>query len=650
LALAGACALFLVQGWLSLLQKGPAYDEVAHLGAAHDYVSRRVHVLNVEHPPLVKHIVGFALAPLRLEGRAPAPPLPGTLDIAAHWRAEQWLCGKALLVDLNGDRMQRILTVSRTAILLGCVPLLICLGLWVRYAIGPAAALVTLWLAAFSPNLLANAQLIHTDFTLTVFVTLTLAQLWRMRGAFDWSGAAALGLLWGLAMSTKYSGVLLGPIMAAVAVVDTLRRRNQPTQSDAAPVQSDRAKRLLHWAAVGAVATAVAAVAVSLCTGRFDPGWWIRGQSTLFKGLVPGYERYCAGVFSADGFWHYFLLALVVKLPLAAIILMAIGVIGLLRLEPSRRADMLIFILLPAALYFGCASATRMNLGIRYVLPVFPLLFALGGLGGQWLWSQRIAGRILLVALLAAHAGESLWRAPGQMGFFNVAAGGPRRGHHWLDDSNVDWGQDLPAVSEWRSDLLNREPDAEVVILHFGYFPAHTMDPSAPFTPKGAYNFEVALPACDRLVISQHMIPRTRHLLFDVWGVPVPWLEDRHISEWVRNGYAVFRFEEADDGDVLIVGDETLRIPREQWVSDGFEAADRVESWFLARPNPRVVERALLRWQTAKFAEKWATPEEADARWRDLRSIVERIEQSAAGFQVEQSLPFLWQDLIAHER
>jgi hypothetical protein len=33
--------------------------------------------------------------------------------------------------------------------------------------------------------------------------------------------------------------------------------------------------------------------------------------------------------------------------------------------------------------------------------------------------------------------------APRYLEYFNEAAGGPREGHRWLVDSNLDWGQDL---------------------------------------------------------------------------------------------------------------------------------------------------------------------------------------------------------------
>ena len=38
---------------------------------------------------------------------------------------------------------------------------------------------------------------------------------------------------------------------------------------------------------------------------------------------------------------------------------------------------------------------------------------------------------------------------PHPLSFFNAAVGGPSSGHHYLADSNLDWGQDLPALKAW---------------------------------------------------------------------------------------------------------------------------------------------------------------------------------------------------------
>jgi hypothetical protein len=52
----------------------------------------------------------------------------------------------------------------------------------------------------------------------------------------------------------------------------------------------------------------------------------------------------------------------------------------------------------------------------------------------------------LLVALCAASAYSTF---PHWLGYFNELAGGVRAGWWHLEDSNVDWGQDLMFLNEW---------------------------------------------------------------------------------------------------------------------------------------------------------------------------------------------------------
>jgi hypothetical protein len=41
---------------------------------------------------------------------------------------------------------------------------------------------------------------------------------------------------------------------------------------------------------------------------------------------------------------------------------------------------------------------------------------------------------------------------PYQLAYFNRFAGGPEAGARYLDDSNIDWGQDLPSLAGWQSE------------------------------------------------------------------------------------------------------------------------------------------------------------------------------------------------------
>ena len=78
--------------------------------------------------------------------------------------------------------------------------------------------------------------------------------------------------------------------------------------------------------------------------------------------------------------------------------------------------------------------------------------------------TMEIAAEGALLALLVLLAVESLSAFPDFLPFFNVAVGGARGGFYLLSDSNLDWGQDLPALAAWQ----DRHPGRPLYLAYFG--------------------------------------------------------------------------------------------------------------------------------------------------------------------------------------
>jgi hypothetical protein len=100
------------------------------------------------------------------------------------------------------------------------------------------------------------------------------------------------------------------------------------------------------------------------------------------------------------------------------------------------------------------------------VLAVYPFLFIfLGIVGANALVRVHKPARIVVVALLAGLIVETYFAYPDFIPFINVAAGGWRSGPDLLGDSNIDWGQDLPALAQWERD----HPQYQVFLNYFGF-------------------------------------------------------------------------------------------------------------------------------------------------------------------------------------
>jgi hypothetical protein len=107
---------------------------------------------------------------------------------------------------------------------------------------------------------------------------------------------------------------------------------------------------------------------------------------------------------------------------------------------------------------------TQVNIGLRYVLPAFPLLMVLAG-STSLLWKKRKVLRgILAISLMLWYAGESLSIYPHYLSYFNQIAGGPKNGYRFLVDSNLDWGQGLKGLKKY----MDENGISKIKLSYFG--------------------------------------------------------------------------------------------------------------------------------------------------------------------------------------
>ena len=434
----------------SLRRKSTTFDEVTHLPAGLAQVATGEVRLNPQHPPLVKLLAGLAASTLE-------PRLP--LDGDAYREGREWDFGRQVLYELGNDAMA-LLSRGRLPVVGLSVACALLVFLWSRRRDGDLAGLASLALYAFSPTVLAHARLVTMDAAVTAGAVGALYFWWRSarRETPHLGLEAACGLALGVALAAKFSGLLLLPAMALAELLAVGFRRSWK-------------RRARAWVVVAAVAAAVVEVAYLL---PHDPLRYVGDLGLLYADRNPDYHYYLAGRFSREGFPHYFLVAMGLKTTLPGLLAM-LGGLALagrtaIRAASSRReGDARIsgddlFLWLPALLWLAVTSATAANWGVRYVLPLYPLLFVLAGGLVPWLGRLSRRGGWLLALVLATHASEAVKAHPDYIPYFNQLAGGVAGGPRWLDGSNLDWGQDLYRLPAW---LRQRGID-RVRLLYFG--------------------------------------------------------------------------------------------------------------------------------------------------------------------------------------
>lgn len=459
-AIAGFClllAIFAVRLIDTAVHKSLTADEPLYVGTGlylwetGDY--HFVDSLSL-HPPLVFHIASLPLLAFDLE------------DVPR----EHGMTRRIFSLEEPGARTLRI-AVRMPFVALACWGAFLCFA-WAREVAGDVAGLLAAGLYTFSPTMLANGGLIHSDITVTVFFLQTLYAGWRWLQRPTFARLACFGLSLGLALVSKLSAVLLLTGVALIfASVGFRVWRERPTLPARGP---DALAARLGWTlGSGLAALAFALAVVWLCYGfsfrsmALDEGPWAGVTlpsyvlSLLFDQAANarGRDLYLLGEIASGGWWYYFPVAFAVKVPLAISVLTVLAFAA-----PAQRPSRLGWWLgIPVAVYLAVAILVlEVTLGIRYLLPLFPLLFVfiatqLVPLGTGL---RRIAVAICCVWLAVA----SSWVHPHYLAYFNEAAGGPAGGERILLESNIDWGQDLPSLSE----ELERRGDPRVWLAYFG--------------------------------------------------------------------------------------------------------------------------------------------------------------------------------------
>ncbi len=502
LAAAGLLAVaFVLQADASRVTSA-VVDEPAHLTAGYLSLVRGDLSVNREHPPLLKALAALPL--LWIDPELPEPaaggPEPGSEDFEFDY-SRRFLY-RANLAD-------RLLAAARLPMLALTMLLGAVVFVWTREIAGPGAALVATFLYALEPNILGHGRLVTTDLGATAF---TVAAVWALRHAVRGGSLVAAGgcaVFLGCALLSKFSALLLLPAGACLVILDRwLARRGAPVGANPTRASSRGSRRIppRRLALVGA-AILLGGWILLLAGYGFGgfpvPRLYLEGlELARFKNAVVEGPTYLMGSISSDGFLSYYLIALLVKLPLPLLLLGGLGAAAGLTLPRLRREA--IWVLLPAGLWFVAMTLmTRAQIGVRYVFPVIPLGCIAAGLGTAFLWNARalasgpgggagptgrpggktggaarLLARSLLAALLIWHGAGAARIHPYHLAHFNELAGGPDHGWRWLVDSNLDWGQDLIGLRDW----LEREGWPPVNLYYFG-----TADPDYYAIPRRPY-------------------------------------------------------------------------------------------------------------------------------------------------------------------
>jgi 4-amino-4-deoxy-L-arabinose transferase-like glycosyltransferase len=524
-AVALLLAMFAGQCILSMLQESPTSDEVPHLTAGYTYLKLGDYRLNYEHPPLAKLIAALPLLGLDLKLDTNRP----------SWsEGREWAFGEGF-INHNTVPAQTIIFWGRLPMVALGILLGLLVYLWAREIYGHRAGLAALTLFAFCPNMLANSPLATMDVANCLFTTLALYAFYHLLVTPTWRMAALTGCALGGALGTKMTSFGLFPILVMLGVIFALKRER-------------RRPDLVKLVCRSALVLAAAALVIVLAYRVTEVGQYFASLKYFVRDVAKGGRpAFLFGKYSDRGWFYYFPAAILVKTPIPSLALMGLAIGGLAKRRKLAVAEWLL--VLPAALFLGGACLSRLQLGLRYVIQIYPLMFILAGgaisgaLAARPLRQNRAA--LVVAALLVWYCVGTLSIFPNYLAYFNELVGGPKNGYKCLLDSNLDWGQDLPGLAR----LLEREGNPEVILSFFG-----TAWPgSYGITYQEFYSYNLAN---RREAHINSLDPRRELFVISANSLQCLYYPDKTIYDWLKQrkplatvGYSMFVYDITTDSD-----------------------------------------------------------------------------------------------------
>jgi len=406
---------------------------------------------------------GRAYASVTYTWNGRAAKLRDMFPLGVNWyhdgMAEAQHFGRILVYDKQTDA-EGILFGARLLAMLMTLCTTVLVFFWAsKLSNRPWAGVLAAILWAFNPLALGYGHLAITEPGIALFLPLAVWWFVRTTNQPTYRNMIVLGILSALAMEMKFLALFLGPIFLVLLAIRLAQTRTLPSWSRIA-------------SCIGCFLAGAWGTILLIYFPTWSPPPWIAPQDAQALGvpgwfqlfrplLIPGdffkavalkmsharlgQEAFLNGEWSHTGWWYYYPVAMIYKTPLPLLVL-AVAAAGF----AARRIRTITFEALApwvaSALFLLLSLTSTINIGVRHMLPVYPML-AVGIATMVTHWPSKMQfGAWLLTGLVGVTA---LVSHPDYIPACNLLAGGTDSGYQVLVDSNYDWGQDGKRLKHW---------------------------------------------------------------------------------------------------------------------------------------------------------------------------------------------------------
>lgn len=346
---------------------------------------------------------------------------------------------------------------------------------WSRSLYGFVPALFSLLLYVLDPNIIAHSQLVTTDLYITLAICFSFFTLWKFANERNISNGLLCLFALGAAQLAKYTAIILYPLFFITLFLYDIPQWIESVRSRT--MITTLILKYLRYSIFVLITSTVIINVGFLFNRPFTQFGDYQFYSDVFSHIQSNFPvlqnlpiptpypylngldlmRYTeqSGDFSGnvyllgqlselEGFAGYYFIASLLKVPISSqiIYLVAFGFYFLHKGSMEHLRKNGIFLLVPVlffAIYFNFFFNTQ--IGIRYYLPVFPLLYIFSGvLFINWKRFSLVkkSASIVLYTFLFASVFSYY---PYHISYMNELIGNRLYAYKYLADSNLDWGQ-----------------------------------------------------------------------------------------------------------------------------------------------------------------------------------------------------------------
>jgi len=455
-------------------------DEPPHLACGIEWWEKGVYRIETKHTPLARISIAF---------------LPYMAGVRGVGNPKNWM---ETVPILSADgHYWRNLTLARIGVLPFFVIATLVTFFWTKRLYGAPTGLLAAAILTFLPTILAHSAVATTDIAFTAMFC------WAMYAFTLWLNepnaerAIVFGVSSGLALGAKFSTIVFLPACGgAVLVLYVLAGQRNWRSLFRTVGLSLLCAFLVIWAVYRfshAPLNQVTALPDRVAVKVFGESSSLTNVVHKITSRVPapipeipdglrylreqnrmGTPSYIFGQVRNGGFWYFFVVSLELKTPLAVLLFAVIGtgivVVRYLRdrtdwerAAPLASAVMIMIVTMPS----------RIDSGVRYVMPVYIFMSTLAALAVATLWNPqrpRIVARVAVVVLLGWMAVSSALSHPDYLPYFNEFGGkDPSR---LLVIGDLDWGQDMTRLATY----LHQKQIHHISIVYDGFYEPSSLD------------------------------------------------------------------------------------------------------------------------------------------------------------------------------